>query len=83
MAIHMDLGCCTVFDLESMGHSRYHGMANTDHWSLSLWVCISYLLGCVLLIMIYDRLHATPMFLIASYSPAFYTINAYFHPSQW
>ncbi|KAH7089512.1 hypothetical protein FB567DRAFT_590325 [Paraphoma chrysanthemicola] len=28
-------------------------------------------------------LHATPMFLIASYCPAFYPINAYFHPSQW
>ncbi|KAJ4324956.1 hypothetical protein N0V94_001010 [Neodidymelliopsis sp. IMI 364377] len=30
-------------------------------------------------------LHATPMFLIASYSPIFYTsgINAYFPPSQW
>ncbi|KAH7073930.1 hypothetical protein BKA63DRAFT_44224 [Paraphoma chrysanthemicola] len=28
-------------------------------------------------------LHATPMFLIASYCPAMYPINAYFHPSQW
>ncbi|KAL5116676.1 hypothetical protein ACEQ8H_005425 [Pleosporales sp. CAS-2024a] len=28
-------------------------------------------------------LHATPMFLVASYSPAFYKINAYFPPSQW
>lgn len=28
-------------------------------------------------------LHATPMFLIASYAPAFYKVNAYFHPSQW
>jgi hypothetical protein len=37
----------------------------------------------VLLTMIHNSLHATPMFLIASYSPAFYTINAYFHPSQW
>ncbi|PSN59830.1 putative GprK-type G-protein coupled receptor protein [Corynespora cassiicola Philippines] len=28
-------------------------------------------------------LHATPMFLIASYVPAFYKINMYFTPSQW
>ncbi|KAF2826292.1 putative GprK-type G-protein coupled receptor protein [Ophiobolus disseminans] len=28
-------------------------------------------------------LHATPMFLIASYVPAFNKVNAYFHPSQW
>lgn len=28
-------------------------------------------------------LHATPMFLIASYVPAFYKVNAYFAPSQW
>ncbi|PYI01190.1 putative GprK-type G-protein coupled receptor protein [Aspergillus sclerotiicarbonarius CBS 121057] len=28
-------------------------------------------------------LHATPMFLIASYAPAFYKVNAYFTPSQW
>ncbi|KAF9701326.1 hypothetical protein EKO04_000658 [Ascochyta lentis] len=30
-------------------------------------------------------LHATPMFLIASYSPVFYTsgVNSYFPPSQW
>ncbi|KAL6703481.1 hypothetical protein ACN47E_009655 [Coniothyrium glycines] len=28
-------------------------------------------------------LHATPMFLISSYVPAFYPLNAYFHPSQW
>lgn len=28
-------------------------------------------------------LHATPMFLIASYVPAFYKVNTYFAPSQW
>ena len=31
----------------------------------------------------YHSLHATPMFLLASYCPAFYPINTYFHPSQW
>ena len=28
-------------------------------------------------------LHATPLFLIASYVPAFYKVNTYFAPSQW
>lgn len=28
-------------------------------------------------------LHATPMFMISTYVPVFYPINAYFHPSQW
>ncbi|KAK0385914.1 hypothetical protein NLU13_7089 [Sarocladium strictum] len=35
-------------------------------------------IGCCL-----ANLHATPMFLVASYVPAFYPINAYFPPSQW
>ncbi|KAK1450338.1 integral membrane protein [Colletotrichum melonis] len=35
-------------------------------------------IGCCL-----SGLHATPMFLIASYVPAFNTINMYFPPSQW
>ncbi|PWY93030.1 hypothetical protein BO94DRAFT_615733 [Aspergillus sclerotioniger CBS 115572] len=30
-----------------------------------------------------SSLHATPMFLIASYVPAFAKVNAYFTPSQW
>lgn len=30
-----------------------------------------------------DSLHATPMFLIASYVPAFRKVNPYFTPSQW
>ncbi|KDN64202.1 putative integral membrane protein [Colletotrichum sublineola] len=34
--------------------------------------------GCCL-----SSLHATPMFLIASYVPAFEKINMYFTPSQW
>ncbi|KAK1595616.1 uncharacterized protein LY79DRAFT_588594 [Colletotrichum navitas] len=34
--------------------------------------------GCCL-----SSLHATPMFLIASYVPAFNKINMYFTPSQW
>ena len=28
-------------------------------------------------------LHATPMFLIASYVPAFEKVNMYFAPSEW
>jgi hypothetical protein len=28
-------------------------------------------------------LHATPMFLIASYVPAFRPVNMYYTPSQW
>lgn len=35
-------------------------------------------IGCCL-----SSLHATPMFLIASYVPAFDKVNAYFPPSQW
>ncbi|PYH93975.1 hypothetical protein BO71DRAFT_354126 [Aspergillus ellipticus CBS 707.79] len=35
-------------------------------------------IGCCLC-----SLHATPMFLIATYSPAFQKVNAYFTPSQW
>ncbi|KAI1863489.1 hypothetical protein JX265_008706 [Neoarthrinium moseri] len=35
-------------------------------------------IGCCI-----SSLHATPMFLIASYSPAFSAINAYYPPSQW
>ncbi|KAF4509382.1 hypothetical protein G6O67_003558 [Ophiocordyceps sinensis] len=35
-------------------------------------------IGCCL-----SNLHATPMFLIASYVPAFEVVNAYFTPSQW
>ncbi|KAF4917921.1 hypothetical protein CGCVW01_v009415 [Colletotrichum viniferum] len=35
-------------------------------------------IGCCL-----ASLHATPMFLIASYVPAFATVNQYFTPSQW
>ncbi|KAG5978564.1 hypothetical protein E4U55_006059 [Claviceps digitariae] len=35
-------------------------------------------LGCCL-----ASLHAVPMFLIASYVPAFQKVNAYFPPSQW
>ncbi|KAF6822594.1 integral membrane protein [Colletotrichum plurivorum] len=34
--------------------------------------------GCCL-----SSLHATPMFLVASYVPAFAKVNAYFSPSQW
>ncbi|PHH80553.1 hypothetical protein CDD80_1065 [Ophiocordyceps camponoti-rufipedis] len=35
-------------------------------------------IGCCL-----SNLHATPMFLIASYVPAFAPVNVYFAPSQW
>ncbi|KAL3952516.1 hypothetical protein ACCO45_012459 [Purpureocillium lilacinum] len=35
-------------------------------------------IGCCL-----SNLHATPMFLIASYVPAFRKVNPYFTPSQW
>ncbi|KAG5928309.1 hypothetical protein E4U42_000851 [Claviceps africana] len=35
-------------------------------------------LGCCL-----ASLHAVPMFLIASYAPAFQKVNAYYAPSQW
>ncbi|KAJ4123187.1 hypothetical protein NW768_009715 [Fusarium equiseti] len=35
-------------------------------------------IGCCL-----SSLHATPMFLIASYAPAFAKVNAYFPPSSW
>ncbi|KYK54384.1 hypothetical protein DCS_06342 [Drechmeria coniospora] len=35
-------------------------------------------IGCCL-----SGLHATPMFLVASYVPAFERVNAYFTPSQW
>ncbi|KAI6750484.1 hypothetical protein HG530_014765 [Fusarium avenaceum] len=35
-------------------------------------------IGCCL-----SNLHATPMFLISSYVPAFATVNLYFPPSQW
>ncbi|KAM5356541.1 hypothetical protein ACJ41O_003187 [Fusarium nematophilum] len=35
-------------------------------------------IGCCI-----SNLHATPMFLISSYVPAFAPVNAYFSPSQW
>ncbi|CAG9983914.1 unnamed protein product [Clonostachys byssicola] len=35
-------------------------------------------IGCCI-----SNLHATPMFLIAQYVPAFESINDYFHPIQW
>jgi hypothetical protein len=79
----MDLGCCSFADLESLDYPRHHGMANTNHWSLSLRVCLESWINDDLLTFALVSLHATPMFLIASYSRAFDKVNAYFPPSQW
>ncbi|KAI0023789.1 putative GprK-type G-protein coupled receptor protein [Xylariomycetidae sp. FL0641] len=50
---------------------RSSGIRDTLGWRFQTIAC------CV------SGLHATPMWLIASYSPAFYEINLYFTPSQW
>jgi hypothetical protein len=77
------MGRCTNPHLEGLGHPRHYGMADTNDWSLHLRVRILCSPDRITLNTLFDRLHATPMFLIASYAPAFYKVNAYFHPSQW
>ncbi|PLB49733.1 hypothetical protein P170DRAFT_447335 [Aspergillus steynii IBT 23096] len=47
------------------------GIRDTMGWRTQTIAC------CV------SSLHATPMFLIASYVPAFQKVNVYFTPSQW
>lgn len=38
VAVHLDLGCGANAHMEILGHSRYHGMADTDYWSLLIRV---------------------------------------------
>lgn len=75
---------CTLSDLASMGNPRYYGMAHTNHRMLYLqvrWPFFSK--GLVGIANDSSSLHATPMFLISSYVPAFEKVNRYFTPSQW
>jgi hypothetical protein len=83
VAVRLDLGCCSCHDLEIMEHQRYYGLAHTDDRGLSLRVRSLHDVLFEPTNFVIDSLPATPMFLVASYSPAFYKINAYFHPSQW
>ncbi len=57
-------------------------MADANHRLLPLKVCHRIVL-IHFSITDNDSLHATPMFLIASYVPAFRKVNPYFTPSQW
>ncbi|KAK6086191.1 hypothetical protein SCUP515_00551 [Seiridium cupressi] len=53
---------------------RAWGIRDTHGWRLqTIGCCASNLIS----------LHATPMFLVASYVPAFAPVNVYFAPSEW
>lgn len=71
--------------LESLGDSRYHGMADSNHRLLPFRVChiLTYTINGSILLTCISSLHATPMFMIATYVPAFAKVNMYFPQSQW